>query len=138
MEEIGKSIEQFISNFEKISSDEGFTKLVNSIKDIKDMKKDNNFYSCDESRDLVDRYTINQNDKVVLDREIQNLNETDRREFWANYHNIPTQTDLHNKLDILTNSLTSMNYNIVSNFNCEEKFDELLCEIQILRKEIRK
>ena len=118
-------LNKFMEDTKKISENPDFKHFINLLNQPMNQPVDEN--------SLVERYTQNQKEKVRLEEEIGNLSEEERQNFWSSYYNIPTSD---NKLEVLINSISSLNNNITSNFNIQEKFEELMCEIQILRKEI--
>jgi len=118
-------LNKFMEDTKKISENPDFKHFINLLNQPTNQPVDEN--------SLVERYTRNQKEKVRLEEEIGNLSEEERQNFWSSYYNIPTSD---NKLEVLINSISSLNNNITSNFNIQEKFEELMCEIQILRKEI--
>lgn len=69
-----------------------------------------------DQNNLVERYRKNCTERESLEREIKNLNENDRKSFWASFHEI----DINNKISSEISGLG-------------DKIDELLSEIQILR-----
>ena len=74
-------------------------------------------------------------DSLVLERrnfesKIDNLSEKDRIQFWTKYHNIPN--NVNEKLDIIVSTLTTLNSNIISNF------DDINSEIAILKRSFNK
>lgn len=71
--------------------------------------------------DLLERYTKNQLEKVFLDTEIAKLDNQNKRTFWLKYHGIDIPKVQNNNLSE----------------QLEEKIEDLLTEIQILRKELR-
>jgi len=140
MNELEKFLNKFVEDTKHISENDdfkSFIKLVNNFEPCSVESHPVESHPAESNSDLLNRYIQNQKEKEKLEREISNLSEKEKQIFWATYHNIPTQSDLHNKLDVLINSISSMNGNIVENFSVDEKLDELLSEIQILRKEVR-
>ena len=124
-------LNKFVQDTKQISENPDFRNFMNLINQN---PNNPNTPNTPVEETLLDRYIRNQNEKKELEGEIANLSEDERQEFWASYYNIPT---IENKFDVLINSISTLNNNITSNFNIHEKFDELLCEIQILRKEVR-
>ena len=150
MNELEKFLNKFVEDTKHISENEDFKSFIKLINNFEPCPVDSSPVNSrpvesrpvenrsDESNcDLLNRYIQNQKEKDELEREISNLSEKEKQNFWANYHNIPTQSGLHDKLDVLINSISSMNGNIVENFSVDEKLEELISEIQILRKEVR-
>lgn len=74
-------------------------------------------------------------EKKIINSKIANLSEKDQIEFWAKYHDIPTETDLNNKLDTILDSIKTLNFNIIDNFN--EKLDDIYTELSIIRKNMK-
>lgn len=122
-------LNKFMEDTKKISENPDFKHFINLLNQPTNQPVNQ---PVDENS-LVERYTRNQKEKIQLEEEIGNLSEEERQNFWSSYYNIPTSD---NKLEVLINSISSLNNNITSNFNIQEKFEELMCEIQILRKEI--
>jgi len=88
-------------------------------------------------KESAQRKEENDIDKLVVEKKninnkIANLSEKDQVEFWAKYHDIPTEND---KLDAIMDSIKTLNANIVQNFN--EKLDDIYTEISIIRKNMK-
>ena len=74
-------------------------------------------------------------EKKIINSKIANLSEKDQIEFWAKYHDIPTEVDVNNKLDTVLDSIKILNSNMIENFN--EKLDDIYTELSILRKNMK-
>ena len=85
---------------------------------------------------LVDQLVKNEKEASVINEQIQRLSSKDKKLFWAMYHGIPLD-ETSMKLDTVISSLTTLNANIVNNFNYKERLEDILDEIEILRQEIR-
>lgn len=68
-------------------------------------------------------------EKREINTKISQLSEQDQVEFWAKYHNIRTEKDIHNKLDTIFETLGQLNVNMIDNFN------DIYAEIAILRQQ---
>lgn len=85
---------------------------------------------------LIHQLVKNEKEASVINEQIQRLSSKDKKLFWAMYHGIPLD-EASMKLDTVISSLTTLNANIVNNFNYKERLEDILDEIEILRKEIR-
>lgn len=83
---------------------------------------------------LKARLVKNEEERKIINEEIEKLNCKDKKLFWALYHDIPLdETSI--KLDTVISSIATLNANIVNNFNYKERLENILDEIEILRKE---
>ena len=138
MLDIKNIIESITDKFVENTESEEIKQLFSE----KDMGKRRDLFvsflkGMNENPNLVERYSNNINEKTSLDREISQLDEESQKEFWVKYHGVLEQTEINDKLDVVLNSISELNSNIISNFNMEEKLDDILGEIQILRKELK-
>lgn len=84
---------------------------------------------------LMQQLLKNESEALNINRQIEKLSYKDRQRFWAKYHGVPLdETSI--KLDTVISSLATLNSNIVNNFNYKEQLEDILDEIEILRKEM--
>jgi hypothetical protein len=84
---------------------------------------------------LMQQLLKNESEALIINRQIEKLSYKDRQRFWAKYHGVPLdETSI--KLDTVISSLATLNSNIVNNFNYKEQLEDILDEIEILRKEM--
>jgi hypothetical protein len=84
---------------------------------------------------LMQQLLKNESEALAINRQIEKLSTKDKQRFWAKYHGVPLdETSI--KLDTVISSLATLNSNIVNNFNYKEQLEDILDEIEILRKEM--
>ena len=80
--------------------------------------------------------------KKAINYKIANLTPVEEMEFWAQYHNIPTEQVINKKLDQVLSRLESNKVNNGNGGNegriaeLEEKIDDIYTEITIIRKHL--
>ena len=127
---------------EKVGKEVNVENIVNSVADdetknfLKDQGLNKFFSSFDNNTPLVMLYKQIEKQKQELEKQIANMDENERKKFWAQYHDI-SQEDTNTKLDAILNAITVLNSNVINNSNLEEKIEDVIMEIQILRKELR-
>ena len=130
------NLADFITSMDPVSSDDSeqpsSIPSTNSIPINEEAPKG---YRKDLSN-LVNQLMKNEKEASVINEQIQRLSFKDKKLFWAMYHGIPLD-ETSMKLDTVISSLTTLNANIVNNFNYKERLEDILDEIEILRKEIR-
>ena len=140
-------IEIFTKDVKNIKENQDFRDFVSNVKTCETQLKDV-LENINESLDQKDGEETNEKveediDSLVnqykhLESQIESLSKQQQKHFWATYHEIPVNSqNLNDKIEVIMSSLKTLNSNIVSNFNYEETLENILSEVQILRKEMK-
>ena len=121
---LGTEIRGFKTHITKNKQNEYDKKMQEPVINVKVEKETSQSPFMNENHRLLSTYSQIEEDKMKLENYIKNLDDDARNAFWRSYHGINT-TDV--QLSIIDRKLDVFN-------DCME---ELLTEIQILRKEVR-
>jgi hypothetical protein len=125
-EKLKSSLQKEGINLEKLDDDEvvKFFLNLNCGKKTSDStwsgKMPSYKFSKSDLDELLASYKNNQTERKILKSRINILSEEQKKEFWAKYYEIPTQADIDNKLNSMS-----------------EKIEDLILESQIMRKKLK-
>ena len=96
-------------------------------------QKNMNFESNDNDMNYKEEQDLDDlvRQKKYVNSKIANLSEDEQTEFWAKYHEIPTDKDVNNKLDVIAESIQILNKNFT------EFSNEVCAELAILRNHMK-
>lgn len=114
-DELKKNFHEFFKNGEFKVFNLAGEQVLNSENKV--ANKNNKVEVCVE--ELLQCYLINQNERRIIKDKIDNLSEEKKKEFWAQYYDIPIQTVVNNKIESIN-----------------EKLEDLILETQIIRKKM--
>ena len=130
------SLSDFISSVDPTDSSSVPTSVPQGVFSTTSIPISNEIPKRQDLSHLVSELVKNEKEASVINEQIQKLSSKDKKLFWAMYHGIPLD-ETSMKLDTVISSLTTLNANIVNNFNYKERLEDILDEIEILRQEIR-
>jgi len=119
----------FVNYLDKNCSDDQSRNFIKMMSQRPDENEVKNVYEKLRKTKSLDELVL---EKKNINSRIANLSEDEQVEFWSKYHNIPTDKDINNKLDTISESIQILN----RNFN--EFSNEIYTEISILRKQLSK